>query len=171
MAFKVVNSLDADITYALGKRNKQTGKTDPETAEGYYLGSRTTDTGKFGPSKLHFLKTPKGNVGVWGKTDMDKKLSDVIPGTMIRISTNGSRETKFGIQHLFKVEVDNDNVLEGYVGPLQSEPVPYDNDDANSEVDDTEDDSQNATLALAEQQASAARVQALLDKNRKTARK
>ena len=51
MAFKEVQSLEAENAISLGGRNKKTGKENPTKAEGYYLGSRTT-TGKLGDSKL-----------------------------------------------------------------------------------------------------------------------
>ncbi len=166
-----MDSLDADVTYALGKRNKQTGKTDPEQAEGYYLGKREVEGSKFGKSNLHFLKTPKGNVGVWGKSDMDKKLASVTPGTMVRISTNGTRETKFGTQHLFKVEVDNENVIE--VANFESAPA-YDDggdgltEDGNPDGNfEDEDAAQDAALLAADRAAKAAKVQELLNKNKR----
>lgn len=170
MGYKTVDSLDADLTYSLGKRNKTTGKTDPETAEGYYLGCRLTEGGKYGPSKLHFLKTPKGNLGVWGKSDMDKKLANVQPGTMVRITTAGTRSTPRGDQHVFKVEVDADNTIEvaSNIGQ-QASPAAYDDggDNDNDVSPDQEDFDQDAALIAAERAAKAAKVQALLNKNRK----
>ncbi len=170
MAFKVVASLDADIVYALGKRNKTTGKTDPDQIEGYYLGNRTTEGGKFGPSKLHFLQTPKGNVGVWGKSDMDKKLGVVTPGTMVRISTNGTRETKFGTQQVYKVEEDKTNSIEVDISesaPAYDDGGDTDSNDYHSGSDDNDDDVQNAALLAAERAAKAAKVQELLNKNKR----
>lgn len=168
MAFKQVEALDADITYSLGKLNKKTGKTDPKQAEGYYLGNREIEGGKYGKSVLHFLKTPKGNLGVWGGGDMNKKLSGVVPGTMVRITANGTRPTPRGDMKVFTVEVDSDNVLEGYSAPGQfnESSVSYDDggDDVDSSNEDAEDDLQQQALVAAENQA---KVQALLNKNRK----
>lgn len=114
MAFKEVNTLDAENTTALGGFNKKTGKKNPTSAEGYYLGSREVDSkkSKNGKASIHFLQTPKGNQGIWGKTDLDRKLSAVTPGTMVRITQSGTVPTPNGDMYKFKVEVDNDNTIE-----------------------------------------------------------
>ncbi len=174
MAFKSVNSLDADITFSLGKLDKKTGKTGPETVEGYYLGTRTVEGGKYGPSKLHFLQTGKGNVGVWGKSDMDKKLSAVTPGTMVRLSKNGTRETKFGTQQIFKVEIDEDNTIEVEVQE-SSASVAADEDDVDGNTAYSQEDSsyQEEVQAAPPQRSAASRqaeVQALLNRNKKSAK-
>jgi hypothetical protein len=72
LSFKEVISLDADNVIALGKQNKKTGKPFPKQAKGYYLGSRKVK-GKIGESTIHFLQTPKGNLGLWGTTDLNRK--------------------------------------------------------------------------------------------------
>jgi len=112
MGFEEVISLDADITYSLGKLNKKTGKTDPKTAEGYYLGNRTVEGGKYGKSVLHFLKTPKGNLGVWGSGDLNKKLGNVSVGTMVKIEFTGMKPTPRGDMRSFKVSQDKENTIE-----------------------------------------------------------
>lgn len=111
MAFKVLASLDADVSVAIGKTDKKTGKKGPNSAEGYYLGSRKVNTKK-GEATLHFLQTPDGNLGVWGTTDMNRKLSSVQPGVMTRITFSGMKETPKGGMFTYKVEVDNDNTIE-----------------------------------------------------------
>lgn len=114
MAFKEVASLDADVTTALGGMNKQTGKANPKQAEGYFLGSKKVESrkSKTGFAFLHILQTASGNLGVWGKTDLDRKLNSVAPGTMVRITQSGSRPTPNGDMYIFKVEVDESNKVD-----------------------------------------------------------
>lgn len=124
MGFKEISSLDADTTTALGGFNKKTGKSNPTKAEGYFLGSKVVDSAKSktGTAKLHILQTPKGNVGVWGKTDLDRKMLAVAPGTMIRITQNGTVPTKGGNDmYKFKVEVDTENTIEVATGQEDGE--------------------------------------------------
>lgn len=116
MAFSEVNSLDSDFTISLGGRDKKTGKENPKQVTGYYLGTKGGLPNKYNPEKpsqLHFLQTEKGNVGVWGKTDLDRKITAVSPGTMVRITFTGTRPSNKGNDMLvFKVEVDKDNTIE-----------------------------------------------------------
>lgn len=111
MAFKEVTSLDAEVTVALGKTNKATGKPYPKQAEGYFLGSREVEN-KRGKSFLHFLQTPKGNLGIWGTTDLNRKLSQAPTGSMVRITSTGTKPTPNGDMYTYKVEIDSDNSIE-----------------------------------------------------------
>jgi hypothetical protein len=111
MGFTEVASLDADVTVALGKINKATGKPYPKQAEGYYLGNRKVNNTR-GESTLHFLQTADGNLGVWGTTDLDRKLGQVDAGTMVRITSTGKKATPNGDMYTYKVEADNDNTIE-----------------------------------------------------------
>lgn len=114
MAFTEVTSLDADVTIALGGRNKKTGQANPTKAEGYYLGTRsvTSSKSKNGLAAIHFLQTPKGNLGIWGKTDMDKKFAGVPPGTMVRVSFDKMVPTPNGEMYKYKLEVDKNNTID-----------------------------------------------------------
>jgi len=114
MAFQKVVDLDADNCTALGGLNKKTGKPNPKTAEGYYLGSKEVDSpkSKSGKAYLHILQTEDGNLGVWGKTDLDRKLKQVKAGEMIRITQSGKQATKNGDMYKFTVEVDKENTIE-----------------------------------------------------------
>lgn len=187
MSFTEIASLDADTTIALGGVNKQTGKKNPTSVEGYYLGSRQVD-GKRGKSNLHFLQTNKGNVGVWGKTDLDRKLSGVLVGTMIRASFVGMTPTPKGDMYKFKVEIDKDNTIEVATlaaGAGNSNSSSYSEDDGTYEgygteesvdpdeasYDDDEETQQAALLAAEaaakEAQAKKARMNAILNKGKK----
>lgn len=114
MAFKEVQDLDCDTTISLGGHNKKTGKPNPTTVQGYLIGSKDTPSkkAKNGIAKLHILQTAKGNVGVWGKTDLDRKMAAAQAGAMIRITQNGSVPTPNGDMYKFKVEVDTENTIE-----------------------------------------------------------
>lgn len=114
MGFTEIVSLEADQTISLGGSNRKTGKKNPTSVEGYYLGSKQVQDAKkqSGKSYIHIFQTPKGNLGVWGKTDMDRKLLNCTPGTMLRISHTGMRPTKNGEMYVYKVEQDQDNTIE-----------------------------------------------------------
>ena len=114
MSFKEVTTLDADVTIRLGGVDKKTGKPNPQSAEGYYLGTRkvTSPKSKSGFASLHFLLTPNGNRAIWGKTDMDRKFSSVQPGTMVRISFDKMVPTPNGDMYKYKLEQDATNNIE-----------------------------------------------------------
>ncbi len=184
MAFKKVLSLDAEITVALGGKDKKTGKANPTKVEGYYLGSRQVTGGKKGPSIIHFFQTPKGNIAVWGKTDSNRKLAGVTPGTMTRISFDKMKPTPNGDMYCYNVEVDDENVIDvSELAPSQE--AASEETESEEEVEDNELLEEEASLdndeeeveeeerptrplaAAANRAASAERVKALLSKNKK----
>lgn len=164
MGFKEVASLDAEVVIALGKIDKKTGKSYPKSAEGYYLGSRKTKN-KRGESTIHFLQTAKGNLGLWGTMDLNRKLGQVPPGTMIRANSTGTKSTPNGEMYTYKVELDTDNVID-VAGLSDNSESSYSDDedadsseDASEDVEVTEDEDVDYAVAAAER---ASRVQALL---------
>lgn len=165
MAFAEVSSLDAEVTVALGKTNKATGKPYPKQAEGYYLGNRTV-ANKRGESKIHFLKTAKGNLGVWGTTDLNRKLSQVVAGTMVRITSTGTKPTPNGDMYTYKVEQDNANAIEVQIEAAAAAHADFADDEETTDEDtsyssdesEDEDATQSVALAAAERKA---KVQAL----------
>jgi len=193
MAFEEVVSLDAAVTVSLGKLNKKTGRKDPATVEGYYLGAREVDT-KLGKSSIHFFKFqpssenkesneklaaayrslgigPGENVGVWGTGDLNKKLKTIRVGTMTKAEFVGMTPTPKGDMRSFKVAKDKLNTIE--VELNASAPVEYaeeeqdDEDVDNVEANDSYQDDyqpQQVQLSAAER---AQKVQALLNKNKK----
>ncbi len=175
MGFKEVSSLDADVTVALGKKNKETGKPYPKQAEGYYLGNRSVKS-KRGDSVLHFLQTSEGNLGVWGTTDLNRKLSQAKVGTMVRITSTGTKPTPNGDMYTYKVETDSTNTIEvefaAATTTTEDESGDSDanyassNEDSEEAVD--EDDEQSAAVALLEAQAAraakAAKVQEIMNR-------
>lgn len=170
MGFSEVSSLDADVTIAIGKVDKKTGKAYPKQAEGYYLGSRTVES-KRGSSKLHFLQTAKGNIGVWGTTDLSRKLSQVKAGTMVRITSTGTKPTPNGDMYTYRVEADKSNTIE-VAGAEDTLVSGYEASDLEVGADDEqtsgtyedEDAAQAVALAAAERKA---KVENLI-KNRRT---
>lgn len=175
MAFQELNTLDADTTIALGGVNKKTGKKNPTKAEGYYLGYRKVDSAKSksGQAFLHFLQTPTGNIGVWGKTDLDRKLTQVTPGVMVRINQTGTVPTPNGTMYKYKVEVDPDNTIDvnfdsgndnGGADEAANDDINYDNAGSGQTYDNgaEEDEAQNAALAAATKARRQAEVQAIL---------
>jgi hypothetical protein len=114
MAYQEVTSLDADNVISLGGTNRKTNTKNPNRVEGFYLGTKTVKDAKkkSGESYIHIFKTAKGNVGVWGKTDMDRKLSGAPLGAMTRVTFDKMRPTPNGDMYVYKVEVDSDNTIE-----------------------------------------------------------
>lgn len=161
MGFTEVSSLDADVTVALGKTNKETGKPYPKSAEGYYLGKRTVEN-KRGESQLHFLQTKNGNLGVWGTTDLNRKLSQVAAGTMVRITSTGTKPTPNGDMYIYKVESDKGNTIE--VASQDSDEAYVESAESYETDGVDEDQAQAAELAALERKA---KVEALLTRNRK----
>lgn len=179
MAFKQVNDLNPDNTISLGGSNRKTGKANPTQVEGYYMGSRKVDDKKkkSGFSYIHVFQTAKGMLGVWGKTDMDRKVTSVTPGTMTRVTATGTRPTPNGDMYIFKVELDDENTIE-VVGNLNDANTEDANEAGDNEVSadygthsiDEEEQFEDTTAAAqlaAEQASKKARVQALLSKNKK----
>lgn len=178
MGFREVATLDADKTVALGGSNRKTGKKNPVSAEGYFLGTRKVESkkSKNGYANLHFLQTSQGNLGVWGKTDMDRKLAAVTPGTMIRITQTGMQATPNGDMYKYKVEVDETNTIDvsglaNVSANTETEDVEASDDNDGAEYGDSEesdandeDEQQDAALLAAERKA---KVQALLSKGKK----
>ena len=179
MGFQELNGLDADVTISLGGVNRKTGKPNPVKVEGYYLGKKSIPDNKkkSGVSYIYFFQTDSGNVGVWGKTDMDKKMSVAQLGTMMRITSTGKRPTPNGDMYTYKVEGDPENTIDvteqassevsggsiGVTGDFNDQ----DSDAAFEALAPTAEDEQEVIAAATA--AKRARTQALLSKNSKKA--
>lgn len=162
MGFKEVSDLNAETTISLGGSNRKTGKTNPKSIEGYYLGfKKVADKMKGGDAFIYIFQTPKGNVGVWGKTDLIRKMSGVVPGTMVRASHVGMQATPKGEMYKYKVEIDGDNTIEVVGGDYTPEPSNSHDDDSYSaqseSVEESEDDSADVEAELLAKQLAAAR--------------
>ena len=191
MGYTEVASLDAEVTISLGGVNRKTGKKNPTAVEGYYLGSRTV-ANKKGESKIHFFKFGTTNkdiiadlkgcgvrlgetVGVWGKTDSDRKLGAVVPGTMTLISFDKMQSTPNGEMYKYIVKHDQDNMID--VSGLDSQSSDgkggsgFEDNESNassySSDEDTSDDDANVNAAAIAAAERKAKVQALLGKGKK----
>lgn len=172
MGFKKVLVLDAEATTALGGVNKKAGKPNPKQAEGYYLGSKKipSDSNRSGFAYLHILQTSAGNLGVWGKTDLDRQITCVNPGTMTRITCTGTKKMPKGEMYTYTVEQDEGNTIE--VNTL-SEPSNSYEDLAETDIDAADDFAATKTVvadrsvaASAPDAARQAKVKALLANSR-----
>ncbi len=173
MAFKQLQSLDAETTISLGGYNKKAKKENPTSIEGYYLGNKQVEDSKNADKKntIYYLKTAKGNVAVWGKTDMDRKMSGAKVGVMTRITHTGMKPTKNGEMYVYSVEVDADNTIEvepngavrsaSYNDDEPSFNASEELDEEQESNDDEEERQQTAALAAAERKA---KLDALLKK-------
>ncbi len=130
MAYQETNDLGCDKTFSLGgiRTDKKTGKKykNPKEVEGYYVGTKKgIDTGNDKPSNLHFfegeVKNDKGEtiftgkVGIWGKTDLDRKAGQWKVGLMTKAyfdKMQDPSEVKRGRKqmYLYKGFQDPDNV-------------------------------------------------------------
>jgi hypothetical protein len=171
MAFQKITSLDADTTISLGGFNKKLKKDNPTCIEGYYLGNKTVPDAKkkSGVSYIHFFQTPKGNVGVWGKTDMDKKLAQADNGTMIRVTHSGMKTTLNGEMYVYTVEADSDNriAVAAQAPPSLRQVDSFDEDEpivVSASFEDLDDEDAVQEEALRAAEARKAKVNALLKK-------
>jgi len=181
MAFKEVSSLDADITIAIGKVNKETGKPYPKQAEGYYLGSRKVEN-KRGESTLHFLTFGSDNpavvrefkalglgigqnLGVWGTTDLNRKLGAAPVGAMVRVTSTGTKATPNGDMYTYKVEVDSDNSIE--VAASDSAQESFDDLDESEDTNSFEEEVPYQSNIAATSGRSVEDVKRLLAKNKR----
>ncbi len=194
MGFKPVVDLDCESATALGGQDRKSGKKNPTSITGYYIGSRQVDSpkSKTGKAYLHVFQTEKGNQGVWGKTDLDKKILGVTAGSLVRVTFTGMQETKNNPMYKYRVEVDADDAID--VGAVEASEL-VDNADtgqtryeSGSYEDEGADDEQEADAeeeildetpparaaaprrpATAPSADRAAKVQALLKGRAKTA--
>lgn len=174
MAFKEVNDLSTDVTISLGGVNKKTGKPNPKSIEGYYLGNRQVEDKKkkSGVSYIYVFQTDKGNVGVWGKTDLDRKMQAAPLGAMLQVTHTGMAQTPNGEMYKYGVKYDPENTID--VSDMQSSNSSGGtdlgeglDDDFGTDAGVDEDEVQIAALAAAERKA---KVEALLKgKGKKTA--
>lgn len=121
MAFTELPDLDCEKTTALGGKDKKSGKPNPTSIEGYFIGSKqvASKKSKTGFAFLHVFQTEKGNIGVWGKTNLDRQMKRVTPGFMTRVRFVGMVETDNNPMYKYKVGVDPDNTID--VGSVQQD--------------------------------------------------
>jgi hypothetical protein len=145
MGFKEVLDLDCETAIALGGFNKKARKDNPTSIEGYFIGSKIVDSpkSKDGKAKLHIFQTAEGNVGVWGKTDLDRKMASVQPGAMTRAVFAGMAPSKNGDMYKYKVAQDTDNRIDVDTAPRNVPVESTESDEdyiAQAELNDLEAD-------------------------------
>jgi hypothetical protein len=113
MAFKALNDLSSDVAIQLGGTDRKTNKPNQSTITGYFLGTRQVDSpkSKTGKSALHIFQTSTGNVGVWGKTNLDQKLQSATPGALTRVTFTGMQPTKNNPMYVYNVEIDLEDTI------------------------------------------------------------
>lgn len=178
MAFKEVQDLSTDTVVAMGGINKKTGKANPTKLEGYYLGKREVEDKKkkSGFSFIYAFQTGQGNIGVWGKTDLDRKMASASVGAMTRITQSGTTPTPNGDMYKFKVEIDLENTIEVLSSEVAASPNESDSFHEDAAIDAEEEPALDEAPiarpaaprapAKAPSAAAQARVQALLSGSR-----
>lgn len=174
MAYKEVTDMQTDSIINLGGKDKKTGKPNPVSIEGYYLGATVLEGGKYGPSTKHVFSTAKGNVGVWGRGNLNGKLGSVTQGTMTLVNFEGMKDIPGkNPMYNYKVKHDPSNTIE-----VDAASTPADTEDAYSdsaydqetaEDEDTlldEDVPLAKVVAASATAANKAKVQALLGKRK-----
>lgn len=166
MAYKTKISLTTDTTIVLGGVNKETGDKNAASIEGYYLGNRPTPDKGYGPGVLHFFKTVKGVVGVWGKTRLNNLLTKELAGQMCLVTFTGMGPKSKGRSPAFLYEVkhDEDNTMDVSnleVQDAAGEPAEDEDEDTgrsapNYAADDEENDEASYEAAPAPVRTAAA---------------
>lgn len=142
MGFQTVVDLDCENATALGGTDRKSNKKNPTTITGYYLGTRQVDSpkSKTGKAALHVFQTEKGNQGVWGKTDLDKKMQSVPAGSLVRVTFTGMQETKNNPMYKYRVEVDADDSID--VGALANNSAEAGSDDSEAAEEESYEESE-----------------------------
>jgi hypothetical protein len=159
MSFKTVTGLDTENVFALGGVDQKTGKKNPTSLEGYYLGSKKVKT-ETGIALIHVFQTALGNNGFWGSADTNSKLAQVRVGTMTKVEFVEKKKISGGkTKKIFNVMVDDENVIDTGALNASSEGA-YDDDNGDSDEGgfEEEDAAQSAALADAEKRARTASI-------------
>lgn len=167
------------------KTIKLGGDGNPASIEGYFLGSKDTES-DYGPGKLHIFQTKEGTVGVWGKTRMNSLLTEDHKGQMVLLSFTGmvapskkGRKPSYG----YKLQYDKDNTIDTSSVNLNAAPPAVDEEDTDVSTQaltegfqDTYEEPVEETVfsrpvapripASVPSASSQAKVQALLNKGR-----
>lgn len=178
MAYEKVVDLSTDTVHKLGGVDAKTGKKNPISIEGYYLGCRMVKS-ENGESTIHVFQTPKGNEGIWGSADTNTKLGNVTPGTMTNVVFKAKIKIGGGkTKNTFDVFVDNEQTIEvagkGFNRNSAAEDSYEASDDTTEEYTSDDADEEDAGQEVAAQLAAdsaarAAKVQSLLNgKGKKT---
>lgn len=113
MGFKEIGDVGLVV---LGGLNKKTGKKNPTQLEGYFLRTETRADRKYGKGlqPYYIFLTKDGEVGVHGKTHLNRRMQRAIPGLMTLVTaTDEVLDTgKGNPMKLFKVAQDVENSID-----------------------------------------------------------
>jgi len=150
MAFQKKPSLDVESVIKLGGTDKN-GKPFPKQIEGFYLGSRTTET-EMGKSTIHVFQTGKGSEGIWGSKTLNTTLGSSDVGFMVRVVHTGKKKLSKGrTQHTFEISIDPDQSLEVLPNLAASE----DNDSGDADYEDEQEDAEETVEEVDEEEQAA----------------
>jgi hypothetical protein len=108
MGYEKITDLSCDTVVKLGGVDEKTGKKNPTTMEGYYLGARKVQSSN-GESVIHVFQTAKGNMGIWGSADTNTKLGSAKLGRMTLVEFQGKVKIGGGkTKNRFDVSQDPD---------------------------------------------------------------
>jgi len=172
MALQRKIDLVAENTIQLGGLNKKTGKPNPVSVTGYYLGAREVVT-DYGTGKLHIFLTSEGQTGVWGKSHSNRLLTADLVGQKVELKFTGMGKPQKGKAAPFTFVLNHDpedTVSVGSIAPVstdEQEPDYSETEDFN-EVEEDEvtftPSSRGSASTPTQQQVD--KVQALLGKRR-----
>ena len=177
MAFKPLPTLDSDVTIALGGVNRKDNKPNPTSVTGFYLGAKEVPSAMSSTGKcfVHIFQTETGNVGVWGKTNLDRALATAPKGMLLRATYTGLQKNPpkgRSPAYLYSVEADDSQTIDvnGMAAPAATDE--YSSDYSDDVADDVDAEPAYAaprapaTPARAPTADQTARVQALLGKRK-----
>lgn len=187
MAFKRYDDAQPDSWVTVGGISKKTGKKNPSTQTGYYLG-RTVGKNQFDEDKdkvTFMVKTDRGVVGVNGNSNLIRRMDAAERnfksaegksplGASVVITCTGEQPSKKGNpMKLFDVQFDADDMIEVQsAGPISATEddggyvADTEDQDGSTYSDDNEDDEDSAQAAAQAAAERKAKVQALLAKGK-----
>lgn len=135
MAYKTKFDGSTDKTIQLGGK-KADGTPNPTSLEGYFLGSKDTQS-DYGPGKLHVFQTKDGTVGVWGKSRLDNLLTSELVGQMTLVTFTGMIESsKKGRRPSYGYRVQHDEDDKTNVSGLDLNAAPASTSESDEESSD-----------------------------------
>lgn len=181
------NNLTTNVTITLGGAVEETGKPNPTSAVGYYLGTKSfekldTRSNEMKTKTLNFLLTGDGIIGVWGgKSVIDSGFSKADIGVKLEIEYLGLTKSKKpgGYKyHNFRFDAVPEDTLSFEelakytsglgIGGDTSEKADMDSEeDTDEDVEDSVPYKSPAAPAIAAAKASEAKQSSVLDLARK----
>lgn len=158
MAYELLSDVE---TVVLGGKNKETGKKNPTSLEGYFLRVEHRPN-KFNPKvpqNYYVFQTSTGDKGLFGKAGVDREMKKAILGAMTKVvNTEKTLDTGKGNPMIvFEVYQDKSNSIE--VAEQDSTDTPPSVESAHEAVDDAldEDDDEELDVVAAPMPSKPAR--------------